>query len=60
MQCVSSVVTHWQVCVVHSVTVYITHAIATTDQPQGTTHKQTQNHLYGDNRKMAAGFAYHI
>jgi len=26
----------------------------------GTTRKQTQNHCYGDNRKMAAGFTYRI
>ena len=25
---------------------------------RGTTCKKTQNHRYGDNRKMAAGFAY--
>ena len=27
---------------------------------RGTTRKQTQNHRYGDNRKMATGFAYRI
>jgi len=29
-------------------------------EAQGTSHKQTQNHRYGDNRTMAAGFAYRI
>ena len=27
---------------------------------RGTARKQTRNHRYGDNRKMAAGFAYRI
>jgi len=30
------------------------------DDHRDTTGKQTRKHLYGDNRKMAAGFAYRI
>ena len=41
-------------------TLTVTLSMVVTGDHMGTNSKQTQNHRYGDNRKMAAGFAYRI